>query len=106
VRAESYEGESGVDLLERIRMGLGSDETGAALNSAKLSVNGESDTQQIGGSAGNRYVPFANLDVLLNQYVERVIYVSPETGDTYIDAVEITGEEDLAIAGVDEIGPP
>lgn len=106
VRAENYESDTGYDLLERIRLSLGSDEVGAQLNAVNLSLNGDEDIRPIDASAGNRKVSFASFDVLLNHLVTRIVDVDPADGDTYIDAVEVTGEENMAVAGTWQIGPP
>ncbi len=90
VRAECYGNNDGADLLEDIRVRLGSDEVCAALNEADLSLNGDEDVQNVGGaSAGNRAVSFASLDVIFNHAVSRVVDVSAESGDTFIESVEI-----------------
>ena len=91
VRAENYElSEEGFDLLERIRLRLSSDATGEALNAVNLSLYGDEDVRPIEASAGNRAVPFASLDILLNQTLVLVVDRDPETsGDSYIEAVDI-----------------
>lgn len=105
VRAENYDDEEGYDLLEQIRLGLGQDDTCELLNAAGVSLNGVEDIVNIGGAAGNRAVSFASMDVLFNQSVSRTYDVPVTTGDTYIDAVELEGVDELALAGKFDVGP-
>ncbi len=90
VKAENYDGEEGFDLLEEMRLALGSDDVCALLNAAGLSLNGDEGVVGIDASAGERTVKFAALDVLFNQSVSKVTDRDAEaTGDTFIESLEI-----------------
>lgn len=106
VRTESYGNYEGCDFLEDLRLQLGQDDTCAALNDTGLALNSVENVQNLGGVEGNRAVSFAVLDVLVNQMVSRTRDVLESTGDTYINEVEVEGQDDLALAGTDDIGPP
>lgn len=105
VKAENYGAEEGFDLLESVRTLMGSDENRAILNAAGLALASISDVRVLDGSAGNRVLSVAQMDVILNQRVEKVI---TSGGDTYIQSVEVAGEatSDLVIAGTDVIAAP
>lgn len=94
VRAEAYDEDEGFDILEAIRLQLGHDDTGELFNAAGLAFNSTEDVVNLGGSAGNRAVTFASMDVKFNQMVQRVV-ISTNPADTYIDTVEMSGDPEL-----------
>jgi hypothetical protein len=106
VKAENYDAEEGYDLLEKIRMSLGSDETAETLLASQMAVVEDIDVRAIPGSADNRVTSFAVLDVRFSHRVSLVVDKDPTaTGDTYIDQVEATGQDDLARITTFTVGP-
>lgn len=102
VRAEQFAGEEGFDVIEEVRLGVGQDDTRASFNAAGLAFAGTSDSHTLDANAGNRALSFAQLDVLFNQSVSKVV-TKNEAG--YIQSVKTVGKtgEDLEIAGEDVI---
>jgi hypothetical protein len=84
VRVENYAQEEGFDYLENIRTMLGADDVRATLNVSSLSLASVADIRQFDSTAGNRKISVAQMDVLLNQRVEKVV---TKVGDTYIDTL-------------------
>lgn len=107
VRAENYGTEEGFDLLESVRTQLDQGDTGETLNASDLSYNGSGDVRNLDVTAHNRRISVAQLDVFLNQTVTRVVdKVVSDANPSYIESVEITGEDELAGAGTDVITSP
>lgn len=100
VRAEQFAGEEGFDVLERIRLGIGQDDTRASLNAAGVALARSSDVQNVNVNAGNRAISVAQFDVELNQWVTNTV---TQTQAGYIESVVTTGQNDLAVAGMDTI---
>lgn len=94
LRAEEYDDDEGFDVLEEISLELGSDSMGEALNALGLGFEGAGDVRPISMTKDNRDVSFATVDVFFNQSVEKVTDKATSTGDTYINKVEIAGEDD------------
>lgn len=105
MRAENYGIEEGFDLLESVRTQLDQADIGVILNASDLSFNSSGDVRTLPGVARNRAISVAQLDVLLNQTVTRVVDKVVEGGD-WIASVEVTGEDELAGAGTDLIEAP
>ena len=107
VRAEHMGQEQAFDLLESVRTRLGDDVSGEALNAVSMSFNGTGDIRTFDVAAYNRKISVAQLDVLLNQTVTRVVDTA-HSGATpdYIGEVEMTGEDDLAGAGTFSVVAP
>lgn len=100
IRAEDFGDEEGFDFLERIRTLLGADESRLVLNALGLALARTEDVHVLPGTAGNRAISVASMDVVVNQRVETIVTT---TGDTYIETVETTGDDELVIAGTDLI---
>lgn len=106
VRAEDYRDyDEGFDLLEDVRVGLGQDDNLLTLSDAGLSLARADDVRTLTISVAGRRLSFATLDVLFNQAISKVVTKTIDQ-DTYINEVEVTGEDDLAPAGVDDIAGP
>ncbi len=94
LRTENFGEEEGFDLLERVRVLLGSDESRAALNELELSLNSATDVRNVDAFADDRAISVASLDVIVNQKVETVIEESGDGVDTFIETVDFEGELD------------
>lgn len=109
IKAENMGQEEGFDLLELVRMQLDSEDASPALGAVGLSVNDTADVRNLDGSAGNRKISVAQLDVLFNQVVERVVTTAASgLNPSYIEEVELEGEAGTDLEGVEEtvIAPP
>jgi hypothetical protein len=104
VRAENYGNEEGFDLLESVRTQLEQPDTGAILNASDMSVNTTGEVRNLDGVAHNRVISVAQLDVLFNQTVTRVVDKADSAG--YIETVEMTGDPDLTLAGTFTVTKP
>jgi hypothetical protein len=96
VRAENFGDEEGFDLLEAIRSQV-EEEAGATLNALDMSFNDSEDIRNLDAVADNRAISVAQVDLLFNQTVTRVVDKTDAGG--YFDTVEMTGDPDLTIAG-------
>jgi hypothetical protein len=98
-RAEEYDADEGFDVLEEIGLDLSSDDSRALFEAVGVALTGVGEVRPLEARAGNAVVSFATLDFTLNQAVSKVITKSTSSGDTYINEVELTGEDDLSVAG-------
>lgn len=89
VRAENYGAQEGFDLLEDVRTVLGGDASRATLNASDLSLSSIADVRNLPGKAGNRAISVAQMDLILNQLVTKVVTLN-EAG--YIETVEMSEE--------------
>lgn len=91
--AENFGNEQGFDLLESVRTQLEQPDNGVILNAANLSVNTTGEVRNLDVFAGNRAISVAQLDVLFNQTVTRVVdKVVGDANPSYIETVEAAFE--------------
>lgn len=101
VRAENFDADEAFDLLERIRLAAGQDDVRASIrSSADVALTSATDIRPVPATSDNRTIRVATMDLFFNQAVEKVIDVNQ---GGYIEVVEMTGEDDLDLAGTFEV---
>lgn len=105
LRADMYGSEEAFDLLENVRVGVGQDDVRASFRAAGVAFTQASNVQPLPGTVDNRAISVASLDFFFNQAVTKTVNVAADVGN-WIETVEISGDDELDIAGTFEVTDP
>jgi len=100
VRADNFGTEEAFDLLETLRVLVGQDSVRESFRTAGVAFTDATNVQTLNVNVDNRAISVASLDLFFNQTVETVVDIN---ASGYIETVEMTGEDDLALAETFEV---